>query len=513
MIKSAPHEESRESPGSADTGAGVLRALVVEDDEDMRALMEKVIGGQGHRITACTDGESGWDAYQRERYHLVFLDWNLPGLDGLELCRRIRALPGGDSSVIVMITARDQAEDLQAVLGAGANDYMSKPVELTLLRVRVAIAEQWARSRERQRQAEQALRENEETLQELRRQLHDKGQFQGLFGKSMSMKRIYEQIRELSKVETTVLIEGETGTGKELAARAIHVCSGRKSKPFIAVNCAGLTDSLLASQLFGHKKGAFTGAVDHQEGLFEAAEGGTLFLDEIGDISASVQTSLLRVLQEREITRLGESKPRKIDVRVLAATHHNLSHDVAKGSFRADLLYRIRVGRIHLPPLRDRPDDIPLLVTSFLGQASATTGKSIRHLSREAMRAFMGYAWPGNVRELKSAVECAVIACKDTSIQIDDLPPEVTHPPSTEPVETAPVLKETPGLPQDNRARVIEALERAQGNRSVAAYLLGVSRATLYRRLAQLGLPLRKEAPARPSPMDGTEVGSGLSST
>jgi DNA-binding NtrC family response regulator len=473
-----PDESPAPMPGEG------LKALVVEDAEDMRRLLEKVLLVRGHHVTACADAEAGWEAYQQDAYQLVFLDWHLPGIDGIELCRRIRGAPGGDRSIIVMITARDQPDDLQTVLAAGANDYMAKPVDVRLLKVRLIIAEQWARNLEQQRKAEQALRESEETLQDLRRQLDEKGPFQDLLGKSTPMRVIYEQIREFSKVDTTVLIEGETGTGKELVARAIHVASARKTNPFIAVNCAGLTDSLLASQLFGHKKGAFTGAIDHQQGFFEAAHGGTLFLDEIGDISPSVQTSLLRVLQEREITRLGESKPRKVDVRVLTATHHNLSQDVSKGSFRADLLYRIRVARINLPSLRNRREDIPLLVASFLGECCAATGKPVQDISREAMQALKTYAWPGNVRELKSAIECAVIVCKDKVIQIEDLPPEILTPDYCQMVVT--------DAPHDERSRMIAALESVRGNRTMAARLLGMSRATLYRRLVEFELPLRK---------------------
>ncbi|MER3423837.1 MAG: sigma-54-dependent Fis family transcriptional regulator, partial [Nitrospiraceae bacterium] len=236
------------------------------------------------------------------------------------------------------------------------------------------------------------------------------------------------------------------------------------------------------SQLFGHKKGAFTGAVDHQEGLFEAADGGTLFLDEIGDISMTVQTSLLRVLQEREITRIGESRPRKIDVRVVAATHHNLSQDVERGTFRADLLYRIRVARIRLPSLRDRREDIPRLAASFLGQYMAATGKPVHDISREAMQMFMAYSWPGNVRELKSAIESALISCKESIIQAEDLPPEIRSPDASQPSGA--------GSPQDERTQLLAALESAKGNRAMAARLLGVSRATFYCRLADLNISL-----------------------
>lgn len=453
-----------------------MRVLVVEDDSDMLRLIETVAHRRGHRVTGCADAESAWAAYQQDEYALAFLDWQLPGMDGLELCRRIRSHPNSDRTIILMITARDGAEDLQAVLRAGANDYIAKPVAPDMLTVRLAIAEQSVRNLNRRHEAEEALRDTEETVQDLTRQLNEKTQFQNLIGKSQLMGQLYGQIRDVAKVDATVLIEGETGTGKELVARAIHLSSPRKTGPFIAVNCAGLTDALLGSQLFGHKKGAFTGAVDHQQGFFEAANGGTLFLDEIGDISPAVQTNLLRVLQEREIIRLGESRPRKVDVRVLAATHHNLSQDVANGVFRADLLYRIRVARIHLPSLRNRREDIPLLVASFLGQCCAVTGKPVDRVSPEAMQALTNYAWPGNVRELKSAIESGVISCKETTIRIEDLPPEVFD----------SLVPQMPfEAPQDEKARLLAALNQAKGNRTMAARLLGVSRATLYRRLTE----------------------------
>jgi DNA-binding NtrC family response regulator len=458
----------------------LIHALVVEDDEDMRRLIGKVVQMRGHQVTGCENAEAAWATYQEGSFSIVFLDWQLPGMDGLELCRKIRSHPKGERSVIVMITARDQSDDLQAVLRAGANDYIAKPVTLDMLKVRLAIAEQSVRNIDRRYEAEDALREQQETVQDLKRQLNEKTQFRDLIGKSKSMGHLYAHIRDLAKVDTTVLIEGETGTGKELVARAIHFSSQRKAGPFIAVNCAGLTDSLLGSQLFGHKKGAFTGAVENQQGFFEAADRGTVFLDEIGDISPAVQTSLLRVLQEREIVRIGESKPRKVDVRVLAATHHNLSQDVVKGSFRADLLYRIRVARIQLPSLCERREDIPLLVTSFLGQCSAVTGKPVDQVSREAMHALTSYTWPGNVRELKSAIESALISCKDTMIQVEDLPPEVLD----SNVAQRAVLVDPP----DEKSRMLAALDQAKGNRTLAARLLGMSRATLYRRLTELNL-------------------------
>jgi len=316
-------------------------------------------------------------------------------------------------------------------------------------------------------------------IYDLRRMLEDKVRFHDLVGKTKAMQDIYQQIREASKVDWTVLIEGQTGTGKELAARAIHFSSHRKDKPFIAVNCAGLNDSLLTSELFGHKRGAFTGAVEDHKGFFEMANGGTLLLDEIGDISRNMQTSLLRVLEEKKITRLGESEPRKIDVRVLASTHRDLTHEAEAGRFRPDLLYRIRVARIKLPPLRERREDIPLLVESFLSQSRAATGKAVKHVSSEAMRILLGYAWPGNVRELKSAVDFATLHCKPSVITAEDLPPEIIQ--ATHPHAGA-------ASHRNEKQRIVEALEAADGNRTVAARELGMSRATLYRRLAHLDI-------------------------
>jgi PAS domain S-box-containing protein len=318
-------------------------------------------------------------------------------------------------------------------------------------------------------------------VHDLRLLLDERGRFYDLLGRSEMMQRVYRQIRDVARVDSTVLIEGETGTGKELVARAIHAASPRQQKPFIAVNCAGLTDSLLSSQLFGHKRGAFTGAIEDRQGLFEAANTGTLFLDEIGDIPLNVQTQLLRVLQEREIVRVGETKPRKIDVRVLAATHRNLGDEIEKGHFRSDLLYRIRVARIAIPPLRQRREDIPLLTASFLAQGSAASGKTVRGVSPEASRLLSDYPWPGNVRELKSAIEFAAIQCPGQVVQAEDLPPEIRGVHAREPaIAGGPLM--------DERAKFLDALTRARGNRALAARLLGVSRATLYRRLADLNI-------------------------
>lgn len=317
----------------------------------------------------------------------------------------------------------------------------------------------------------------------LRKQLEDKSQFHDLIGKCQPMQDVYRQIRNLSQVESTVVIEGETGTGKELVARALHDSSPRKDNPFLAVNCAGLTESLLGSQLFGHKKGSFTGADRDHRGFFESAQGGTIFLDEIGDMPSPVQTSLLRVLQEKEITRLGESQPRKVDVRIICATHHDLQEQMAQHAFRADLLYRIRVGRIHLPPLRERTEDIPLLIWSFVSQCRKTMGKLfVQDVSPDALQRLARYPWPGNIRELKSVIEYAVLQCEGDTIHPRHFPPELLESPGT----ALPVSKTITTV--KDRARLLEALKETKGNRARAAQLLGISRATFYRWLDDLDI-------------------------
>ena len=319
-------------------------------------------------------------------------------------------------------------------------------------------------------------------LHDLRRLLDSQSCFENLVGKSKEMRRLYQAIQNLAGVDTPVLIEGETGTGKELVARALHVRSPRSRGPYVALNCAGLTEALVASQLFGYKRGAFTGALEDRRGVFEAANGGVLFLDEIGDIPLTVQASLLRVLQEREITRLGETHTRKVDVRIVAATHRSLADEVQKGNFRADLLYRIRIARLALPPLRERREDIPLLASRFLSDFRAATGKSVLGISASAMSMLMKYHWPGNVRELRGAIEFATVNAARPILLPTDLPPEVPGPRRT---GISQVLHAD--SPPDERESILTALRRANGNRSVAAQMLGISRATFYRRLAELG--------------------------
>jgi PAS domain S-box-containing protein len=329
----------------------------------------------------------------------------------------------------------------------------------------------------------------------------DRARFGKIIGNSRAMRRVFQLFQEVAKGDLTVLIEGETGVGKELVARGIHAASARHMAPFIPVNCAGLTETLVNSQFFGHRRGAFTGAVTDQKGVFETAGDGTVFLDEIGDIPLPVQTSLLRVLEEGEFTRVGDSQPRKIKARVVAATHRNLEEEVAKGRFRKDLLYRIRVARLQVPPLRQRRDDIPLLVASFLAENRVATGKALTRVCPEAMQVLERYPWPGNVRELRNALSYAAVHCRSSVLRLGDFPEEITRwaktarlPASPKVVDrslhAAPAGDEARSeAPQSERERILVALERTGGNRSRAAKELGISRATLYRRLAELGIP------------------------
>ena len=322
-------------------------------------------------------------------------------------------------------------------------------------------------------------------LRSLRDKLEAK-RYGGLVGESEAMENLNRMIVQIGRGDWTVLIEGETGVGKELVARGIHEASPRKAGPYVAINAAGLSESLLSSQLFGHRKGAFTGATADQQGFFEAANGGTLFLDEIGDLPLAMQAALLRVLQEREIIRLGETQARKSDVRIIAATHKDLIAEVAAGRFREDLFFRLRVARIHIPSLRERKTDIPLLVEHFLRSASQQIGKPVNSLQADALQRLLAYDWPGNVRELRSCVDFALIHCLGDSIQVNDLPPEIRNQRLGDLPNTGLGL----ALIDDERQRILQALKTAGGNRTKAVQLLGISRATFYRRLQELGIEI-----------------------
>lgn len=334
-------------------------------------------------------------------------------------------------------------------------------------------------------------------LYQLRQQI-EQNRFHHMVGNSEPMRQMYKLIEQVARGDWNVMIEGETGVGKELVAQSLHAASSRKDKPFIAVNSAGLSETLLSSQLFGHRRGAFTGAVGDQEGFFEAASGGTLFLDEIGDIPLTMQASLLRVVQEREIIRLGESRPRKVDVRIIAATHKDLVEEVKAGRFREDLFYRLRVARIYVPPLRERLVDVPILAQAFLAESCRIARIPLKQIGREAMDLLQKHNWPGNVRELKATIDYSLIRSQGDQLTIEDLPPELLTFNKADLIGSTKLNNAVIGKFSDTvriennqgeeRARIMQALAQANGNRTLAAKMLGIGRATLYRRLSVLGI-------------------------
>lgn len=465
--------------------------LVVEDETIVQLHLRKILTELGYKVSGvASSAADALASVETARPDLVMMDIHLQGeQDGVEAARELKRRHGLS---VVFLTAHSDKETVARTQEVGAVGYIVKPFNQGEIRAVLATAFGVLRELSAGRGGI-----DPRALEELRRKVEKESRFHDLIGASPVMRGVFEQIQEFAQVDWTVLIEGETGTGKELVSRAIHACSRRSSEPFIAVNCAALTESLLSSQLFGHKKGAFTSAVTDQKGVFEAADGGTLFLDEIGDTTQPVQNSLLRVLEDREVTRLGEPRGRRVNVRLITATQRDLAEEVSRENFRADLLFRVRVARIVLPPLRERGDDTSLLANWFLHESSTVAGKPITQFSADAMDRLLGYAWPGNVRELKSAVEHAVLACRQEVVQVDDLPPELTTPAGSGPTEQAtpagpgPTELATPtghATPHDERQRILAALVEAGGNRTQAARLLGISRATLYRRMAELDI-------------------------
>jgi two-component system, NtrC family, response regulator AtoC len=397
----------------------------------------------------------------------------MPGMDGLQTLAEARKIRP-DATYIVM-TAYATVDTAVTAMKLGALDYLVKPFdpeELSLLVKRVA--------------AQQALlRENQELREELERQ---RG-FHQLVSRSAAMQRVFELARVAAKSASTILVLGESGTGKEVLAQAIHAESPRAAAPFVAVSCAALTETLLESELFGHEKGAFTGAVARRKGKFEAADGGTLFLDEIGDVSPKLQVDLLRVLEERRVQRVGGNDPVDVDVRVVAATNRDLAKAVAAGQFREELYYRLNVIPVTLPPLRDRKEDIPLLVQHFLGRFSTELGRPIEGVSPEAMAALVAHAWPGNVRELRNVLERGAVVAKKPVIQVGDLglpQPEAGAAPAQN--GGAVSRGEPPSLEEIERRHVAEVLAFTNGNVTQAARVLGIDRMTLYNKMKRYGL-------------------------
>jgi two-component system NtrC family response regulator len=445
-----------------------FRILVVDDEPAQLELVGGFLSKRGFEVSLASDGREALKRFSREPFDLVLTDQKMPGLSGLELIEAVRA-QNPETPVIVM-TAYGTIETAVAAIKAGAADYLTKPLNLEELLHRMHQV------RERQR----LLTEN----RELRQALEERHRVEGIIGESGRMQEVLSLVRRVSPSEATVLIRGESGTGKELIAKAIHYASPRASGPLITVNCAALPESLMESELFGHEKGAFTGAVATRKGRFELADGGSLFLDEIGDLPLHLQVKLLRALQEREIERVGSSRPIAVNVRLLAATHRDLEALVKAGHFRDDLYYRINVVTISLPPLRERREDIPPLIDHFVGKFSAANGKPIQGLSREARDLLLRYDYPGNVRELENVIERAVVLTRDSVIGRADLPLSVQEP-DAEPAEDGGLTAAVEGL---ERRMIREAMARTGGVQTRAAELLGIGERVLRYKLRKYGL-------------------------
>ncbi len=447
------------------------RVLIVEDEAIVQLHLQRMVSALGYEVvgTAATAAEAVATA-ARTRPDLVLMDIELRGDgDGVDAARGLRELY---DPAVVFLTAYADENTVRRTETVGAVGYIVKPYSRNEIRAVLATA---LGIRQRLRSLE---REGSPPLAAPAALPADLTEFHGMLGVCPAMRRLFERIHDVARLDWAVLIEGETGTGKELTARALHAESLRASRPFVAVNCAGLTESLLTSQLFGHKRGTFTGAVADQPGLFEAAHGGTLFLDEIADVSAGAQQALLRVLEDGMVQRVGDTMSRAVNVRIVSATQRDLKVDVAAGRFRADLLYRLRAVRLALPPLRERREDVSLLLASSLARAVRHTGLPVEGFSGSATARLEVYSWPGNVRELNHAVDHAVLACRRGLIGVEHLPPEIAVAPR----------EAGPGSPGEERERIFAALQRTRGNRAEAARLLGMSRATLYRRFAALGI-------------------------
>ncbi len=449
------------------------RILVVDDERSMQEFLEIFLRREGFEVSTAGDVEAALVAIDSDDYDLVITDIQMPGRTGLDLLREVR--DRSPETVVLMITAYASADTAIAAMKEGAYDYITKPFKVEEIRLVI----------EKALEKKLLSRENRRLRSELRSQQRHKT----IIGGSTAIQRIFELVAQVADTRTNVLIAGESGTGKELVARDIHTQSERRDKPFVAVNCGAIPENLLESELFGYVKGAFTGAVQNKEGLFEFADGGTLFLDEIGELPQSLQVKLLRAIQEKTIRRVGGTADLRVDVRILSATNRNLAEEVGANRFREDLYYRLNVIQISMPPLRDRRGDIPVLVGHFLQKFSDELGRPLRSMSDGVMAKLMEYDFPGNVRELENLVERAVALSRDECIGVDALPPGLCE----------RQQRDTPQIPSDGidldqvladyeRALLTQGLEQAGGVKKRAANLLGVTFRSFRYRLEKLGL-------------------------
>lgn len=451
------------------------KILVVDDELSMREMLSDTLKSEGYRVLAVDDGEKAVAQVRDEEPEVALLDIKMPGMDGIETLAQIRQLDKNIS--IIVITGYGTMKNVVEAMKLGVYDYISKPFDIKELKKLIEGA----------LKVQRLSRQGSFSRQELK--LEEKYRLENIVGKNPQMFEVYKRIGKVVDNKATVLITGETGTGKELVARAVHFNGLLKEGPFVAVDCASLPQDLLESELFGHEKGAFTGAIARKLGKFELAQGGTLFLDEISNLTLATQAKLLRVLQEKKIERVGGTKPIKIDVRIIAATHTDLDKAVKEGSFREDLYYRLHVVLIHLPPLRGRKDDIPLLVKHFLRQYKSESKGKVKYIPPETMNLLMNYDWPGNVRELENIIERAIVMGREDTILPEDLPPEIARASDLSQLDLttgkASLKQKVAAL---ERKLIIEALEKTAWVQTKAAKLLGISRRIIRYKMQKYGI-------------------------
>ena len=451
------------------------RVLIVEDDSAARVGLEQLVKSWGFVAESASDGEEALEKVTTFRPAIVISDVVMPRMDGLAL---LRALQTQDADVTtLLLTAQGTVETAVEAMKEGAYDYLTKPIDIQRLKILLdKIVERLETMRE---------------VKALRRQLREHGTFGSLIGNSPEMRKIYSIVEQAAPTGASVLITGESGTGKELVAQMIHQLSPRATFPFVAINCAAIPETLLESEIFGHEKGAFTGAADRRQGCFELADRGTLFLDEIGEMTPATQVKLLRVLQERKFRRLGGRTEQTVDVRILAATNVDPQEAVKQGKLREDLFYRLNVFAFRLPPLRERKEDLQLLIQAFINEFNARNQKNIAAVDHQAMRMLEHYAWPGNVRELRNVIERATILASGPFIEAKHLPPVLAEEP---PPQHQPQVALAPGttVEEAERRLILMTLEHTRDNKTRAAEILGISLKTLHNKLNKLRL--RKKA-------------------
>ena len=447
------------------SGTSRFQILIVDDENVQLEMLKGFLVKQGYGVDTAEDGKRGLEKFKRGSFDLILTDLRMPGIDGLQLLKEVKGL--NPEVVVVILTAYATVGTAVAAMKEGAYDYLTKPIELDeLLLLIQRVGREIGLSQENR---------------ELKEQLREKFKVDFIVSISRRMEEALNLVKRVAQSPATVLILGESGTGKELIARAIHYSSLRKEKPFVKVNCAALPENLLESELFGHEKGAFTGAVARRVGRFEQADQGTIFLDEIGDLSPALQSKLLRVLQEKEFERVGSSQTIKVDVRVISATNRNLEEAIQKGTFREDLYYRFNVVTITLPPLRERKEDIPPLLEHFLKKYSRENNKAVVSVTKEAKDLLMNYNYPGNIRELENIIERAVVLCRGETITKQDLPLNLQESEVEESLERA--RKSGRSLPETleeiERHRIAQALQKSGGVQTKAAEELGISERVL----------------------------------